>query len=526
MAAKLTKKQILAEIKKCSQDPKYFTKNYVKIIHPTKALIPFHTYEYQEQLYDIYQNNRFVIILKARQLGISTITASYILWNMLFTRGKTVLIVATQYKVAANLVLKVKDMYSTLPEWLKIASITADNKTTFELSNKSRCYPSSKSSDVGRSYAASLVVVDEAAHVEDFESTWTSLYSTLQEGGECIALSTPNGAQGWFYEKYTEATEGKNDFCPVYLPWDIHPHHDQEWFEEQARNMNGPRHVAQELECEFLASGGSFVDAEVIDRITQEVEEPFYRKGIGNNIWIWEEARRSHGYLIAADVARGDGTDFSTFHVLDLDTKEVVAEFQEKLKPEMFASLLVTIGREYNDALIVVENNTYGWTVLESIQENYDYKNLYWHEKGTQEYIEHNLAIFNDKAVCGITTSQNTRLAMLEKMNAYLRKNEIKVKSERLLKEFNNFIWKNNKPQASGKNNDDLVLAFAFLCWVVDTALINYARRAEVSSALLSNIYVNRQIVNASRHGIQNSMEKEKKRHKDNMKNFAWIYKG
>ena len=73
MSYKLSKKQIVAEIMKCGKDPVYFTNNYARISHPIKGLIPFRTYPYQADLLSDFNDYRFNVILKARQLGISTI---------------------------------------------------------------------------------------------------------------------------------------------------------------------------------------------------------------------------------------------------------------------------------------------------------------------------------------------------------------------------------------------------------------------------------------------------------------------
>jgi hypothetical protein len=105
---------------------------YAKISHPLKGLIPFKTYPYQDDLED-FNDYRFNVILKARQLGISTITAAYIVWLMLFHRDKNVLVIATKFQTAANLVKKVKNIMQNVPPWLRIAEIKIDNRTSFVL---------------------------------------------------------------------------------------------------------------------------------------------------------------------------------------------------------------------------------------------------------------------------------------------------------------------------------------------------------------------------------------------------------
>ena len=115
MSFELTKKQKFQEILKCGKDPAYFLKNYARISHPMHGLILFDTYDFQDSLLNDFNDYRFNIILKARQLGISTITAGYISWLMLFHKDKSILVMATKFATAGNLVKKVKSIMKNLP---------------------------------------------------------------------------------------------------------------------------------------------------------------------------------------------------------------------------------------------------------------------------------------------------------------------------------------------------------------------------------------------------------------------------
>lgn len=192
MSYTLSKKEIVAEILKCGKDPVYFIDNYARISHPIEGLIPFKTYPYQADLLQDFNDYRFNVILKARQLGISTIAAGYIVWLMLFHRDKNILVMATKFKTASNLVKKVKAIMKNLPQWIVISEISIDNRSSFELSNGSQIQAASTSGDAGRSEALSLLVIDEAAHVENLSELWAGLYPTISTGGRVIALSTPN----------------------------------------------------------------------------------------------------------------------------------------------------------------------------------------------------------------------------------------------------------------------------------------------------------------------------------------------
>ena len=329
MSFELTKNEILKEILQSGKDPVYFIDNYARIAHPLEGLIPFKLYDFQKELLTDFNDHRFNVILKARQLGISTTTAAYIAWMMLFHRNKNILVIATKFQTAGNLVKKVKHIIKNLPPWMQIANITIDNRASFVLSNGSEIKASSTSSDAGRSESLSLLVIDEAAHVEGLDELWTGLYPTLSTGGRCIALSTPNGVGNWFHQIYADSAQAQNDFYPTVLRWDVHPDRDMEWYEKETKNMSR-RQIAQELECNFNMSGETVIHPDDLDWMQTQIKEPQYRTGFDRNFWIWEKAIEGFSYLLTADVSRGDGKDNSTLHVLKLDTMEIVAEYQGK----------------------------------------------------------------------------------------------------------------------------------------------------------------------------------------------------
>ena len=327
----MQKKEQMAEIIRCGKDPSYFCINYARISHPQRGLIPFNLYDFQKDVLLDFSKHRFNVILKARQLGISTTVAAYVCWLLLFHRDKNVLVVATKLQTATNLVKKIKAIHKNLPNWLKIASISIDNRTSFELTNGSQVKASSTSGDAGRSEALSLLVVDEAAFVDGMEELWAGLYPTLSTGGGCIALSTPNGVGNWFHKTYTEAEENKNNFHTIQLPWEVHPERDQDWFVKETKNMSR-REIAQELECNFNASGETVVHGDDLAKILEYITEPVRQTGFDRNYWIWQEPQKDKEYIVVADVARGDGSDFSVAHVFDTETMNQVAEYQGKIQ--------------------------------------------------------------------------------------------------------------------------------------------------------------------------------------------------
>jgi len=499
MSFELDKKQKVKEILKCGKDPAYFLKTYARISHPMHGLILFDTYDFQDALLEDFNDYRFNVILKARQLGISTITAGYIVWLMLFHRDKSILVMATKFATAGNLVKKVKGVMRNLPEWIKIASIDVDNRTSFELSNGSTIKAASTSGDAGRSEALSLLVLDEAAHIEGLEELWTGLYPTLSTGGRCIALSTPNGVGNWFHKTCTDAESGTNNFHITTLSWDVHPDRDKEWYKKETKNMS-KRQIAQELECNFNTSGETVIDPDDMEWLLSNVCEPKYRTGFDRNFWIWEEFDPTCNYLMSVDVSRGDGADFSTFHIIKLETLEIVGEYQGKPTPDMFAVMLNQVGREFGNAMMVVENNNIGYTVLDKLTE-YAYPNVYYSIKSTHEYVEQHIAEHRTSAVAGFTTSMKTRPLIVAKLEEFIRNKLIKVYSSRTVNEFKTFIWRNGRPQAMKSYNDDLIMALAIACWVRDTAIQSNARDLNYQKAFVDAVYTVKTTMNTQIKG-------------------------
>ena len=527
MSFKLTKKEILKEVVKCGKDPSYFLKTYARISHPMHGLILFNTFDYQDLLLDDFKDYRFNVINKGRQLGISTLTAGYIVWMMLFHRDKSILVMATKFETAGNLVRKVKSIMKNLPDWIRIASISTDNRTSFELSNGSTIKAASTSGDAGRSEALSLLVLDEAAHIDGLEDLWTGLYPTLSTGGRCIAISTPNGVGNWFHKTCIGAETKENNFKLTTLMWDVHPERNEEWFKKETRNMSR-RQIAQELECNFNTSGETVIGPDALEWIGGNVTEPKYRTAFDRNFWIWEEHDPSCSYLLTADVARGDGADYSTFHIIKLETMQIIGEYQGKPTPDLYANMLNQIGREYGNAMVVIENNSIGYTVLDKLID-YAYPNIYYSVKSTHEYIEQHMAEHRSSAVPGFTTSSKTRPLVVAKLEEFIRNKLITTYSSRLANELRTFIWTNGKPQALKGYNDDLVMALAIACWVRDTALqtnqrdLNY-KKAFVDAIITSRTSFDTKIkgqIGYKEDGIMDKMSDAENLYKE----YMWIIK-
>jgi len=180
--------------------------------------------------------------------------------------------------------------------------------------------------------------------------------------------------------------------------------------------------------------------------------------------------------VVSADVARGDGKDYSAFHVINIDTLEQVAEYQGKVDTKAFGDLCVNVATEYNDALLIIENANIGWGSIQQVVDR-DYKNLFY-ATSDLKYVDVKSQMTNKyyrddrKMVAGFSTTSRTRPMIVEKLVEYFRDKTAIVHSNRLINELFSFVYgPASAAQADYGANDDLVMSFAIALWVRDTAI-------------------------------------------------------
>ena len=519
------KKVIRSEYLKCAKDPVHFMKKYCYIQHPQRGRIQFNLYPFQEKVLKLFRDNPYSIVLKSRQLGLSTLSAGYSLWLMIFHKDKNILCIATKQQTAKNMVTKVKFMFENLPSWLKVDA-SENNKLNLRLVNGSQIKATSASSDAGRSEAVSLLLIDEAAFIDNIGEIWASAQQTLATGGGCIALSTPYGTGNWFHQTWTRAEASENEFLPIKLPWYVHPERDQKWRDRQDELLGDPRMAAQECDCDFSTSGDIVFYPEYIEYYEKTfLKDPLERRGADQNLWVWETPDYTRNYMVVADVARGDGKDYSAFHVMDVENNVQVAEYKGQINTKDFGHILVGIATEYNEALLVIENANIGWATIQvAIDRNYS--NLYYSPRGDSNNVNSYFDKYTDtsKMVAGFTMSTRTRPMVIGKFQEYIADKGVTFQSKRLLEEMRTFIWRNGRPEAQSGYNDDLVMAFGVAMYIRDTALKFRQRGIDITRNALNNIKVNRSAYKAGyfSSGADNPYHIKTK---DGKENIDWLFK-
>lgn len=246
--------------------------------------------------------------------------------------------------------------------------------------------------------------------------------------------------------------------------------------------------------CSFAASGDTFIKPEVMDKLYNKCKEPIAEYGLPGSgrqdVWIWQQPKTGHVYVIGCDVSRGDSDDFSAFHVIDTNADEVVAEYKGKILPDKLAELVTDIGYKYNTALICPEKNNVGIACAYRLKD-LKYPNLFYEKFQKNMYMVYTAEDVRDETP-GIEITVKNRLEIIIKLQTALRTGALKVYSKRLFEELQTYIWKGNKPQAQKGYNDDIISALAITNNLYEAGGKSLQGEGNMAQALLAGMSVTR----------------------------------
>lgn len=214
----------------------------------TMSVIPFHLWPAQQDALDCLQQQAQVIILKARQLGISWLCIAYALHLCLFHPNKLVMVFSKDQDSANEMIRRAKGVYQRLRH--KSQDMTIDNVTTIGWGNGSRIKSFAATEDAGSSYTASLTIIDEFAKMRYADELYTSVKPTIADGGKMIVISTARGENNPFHKLWDSAIKKLNNFTPLFLPWTARPDRTVEWYAAMEADAISSAHHRQEYPAE------------------------------------------------------------------------------------------------------------------------------------------------------------------------------------------------------------------------------------------------------------------------------------
>lgn len=189
------------------------------------------------------------------------------------------------------------------------------------------------------------------------------------------------------------------------------------------------------------------------------------------------------------DVARGDGQDFSTIQILDVDTLEQVAEFREKISPDLFPYVINYLAKMYNMAYVVIEANSFGLGVCFDMRDKFKYprNRLYFSKNIKDIHVRHYKYKVNEGTeIPGFQTSRKNRVLLVKAIIEHMREGSLIIHSKRLMAEFQTFVMNGDKPEHEPGFNDDLILALGLALYIRDTEFENVTASTEMYKSMLN----------------------------------------
>ena len=370
-----TEEQV-TEILKCSEDPIYFIKKYVKIVNVDLGIVDFDMWPFQEDMVDGFHKNRFSICKMPRQVGKTTTTVGYMLWAVLFNPDYTVGILANKGQLAREILGRLQRAYEYLPLWLQQGIITW-NKGNIELENGSKIYAYATSNSGVRGGTYNLIFLDEFAFVPHnmAQEFFTATYPVISSGKttKVIIVSTPNGLN-MFYKMWTDAIEKRSTYNPIEVHWSSVPGRDDDWKKETIRNTSEEQ-FRQEFETEFIGSSATLVSGSKLRSLAF-----FNPISTIDKLDMYEEPKEGHVYIATVDCSEGVGQDYSAINIIDATETPYrqVAKYRANDLPLLFfPNIIYSIGMKYNGAYILIETNNIGQQVVDILHYDLEYENIY-----------------------------------------------------------------------------------------------------------------------------------------------------
>jgi hypothetical protein len=464
-----------------------------------------------------------VLILKARQMGFSTVCQAYLAWQAFCFKGQSGLTVAHKEEPSGELFKKIEDGWERLPDWFqppRRGKTTGKRLQLGPTHNEALLYVDhAMNKDAGRSQTFQNAHLSEVAFWVDAEEVLTSMTPTLERAKVIFGESTANGMGNHFYAMWKAAEQGEgspdwNGWHAFFAPWFEMPEYrrarnpldrdlsaDEKAYAREFKldeeQMLWRRSMIQTLGEDkfnqeypdtalraFLTSGSGFFTPKTLDYYRARVTDP-ERKGEfrvkdgrpkfiddpNGPLWIWEAPKNGARYVVSADIASGGGRDYTALHVLKVGevVLELVAAYRGKCDPDEAAVLIDRVARVYSPgkgdmrqwALVAPERNVIGMSTIGKLRDVLRYPNIYTHRHtDTVDYRE--------SREYGWLTTPKARRHALEHLKELAREAAISIPCARTFEEMETMIYApptrdggEEKPTAPRGGWDDMVMSLA-----------------------------------------------------------------
>lgn len=203
------------------------------------AAVPFTLWPAQAETLDAIHRERLAIILKARQLGITWLVCGYILHRCALTAGQVVLVYSQGQLEANEIIDRISFMYHHHHHRADLPVLHTDNKGELAWANDSRVLSLPSTQRAGRSFTASVAVLDEYAFMQWGQTTLGAVKPTIDGGGKLLILSSADGNGTPYHQLWNAAKSGESGYYPIFLPWTARPDRSLEWRDQKLIESGG-----------------------------------------------------------------------------------------------------------------------------------------------------------------------------------------------------------------------------------------------------------------------------------------------
>lgn len=495
----------LLEIRKrLFTDFSFYSKHALKVRTKDGDIKPFVLNEAQRILLDKIENQLAtegkirIVILKARQMGLSTFVGGFLYSRVSQRKAKKALVVTHLAESTKSLFDLTKRYHDNCPEILKPQTKYSSRKElVFNLLDSAYAVATAGGDGIARGETITDAHLSELAFWPP-ASARDNLNAILQaipnsKDTAIFVESTANGVAGPFAELWRGAVEGTNGFIPVFLPWNIQNEYrepvpatfkitpeeeelvekhgldnEQLMFRRKKIAASGRELFMQEYpltpEEAFITSGRPIFNLEQLQNMLNKAPDPLERLALEQEEWVensrgelivYKQHDPGETYYIGSDISMGvRGGDYSVAQVLD-SKKRQVAVYRAHVHPDYFATVLYHLGMYYNVAKIIPENNNHGILTCTRLGKDLAYPNVYMTmdvDKLTEK----------ETVKIGFTTNVKTKPLIIDQLRASLREQEVELNDKITIRELMTYIAnETGGMEAESGCYDDCVISLA-----------------------------------------------------------------
>jgi hypothetical protein len=484
----------ITELARCANDIVYFAEKYA-VVMTDDGVQQVKLRDYQKQMLSDFQHNRFNIVLASRQMG-KTVTASiFNAWYITFNYDKTTLLLANKSESTKEIIDKAKVVIENLPFFMKPGIIKYDVMNV-RSDNGCRLIGQSTTAKSGIGFTIHNLYLDEFAHIHPtiVDSFYENVYPTLSASkiSRINITSTPNGFNK-FYEIFSDAEKGNNEYKATRIDWWQHPDRDDEWYKKELSNLGSEEAFNRQYGNEFTSSSSLLLSPGTMKHLRSNARKfEWYDFDEFDNIhidtkgylgfdpdWDVEDAANSQRYyLFSVDIAEGNGGDYSVINMFEVEPMadddirnfispgamydffklRQVGVFKSNEHPiEDFAKILYTLAVDIfnpENLKMVIEFNTYGTILLKYLSTVFPGRNDFEDEMVLRFKHRHDSKVLKP----GLRLKSDNKSVFCQNFKKLIEMNKMKLADIDTIQEASLFGTLKNGNYGAQMGHDDIIM--------------------------------------------------------------------